>query len=119
MTSPLAMPALAAGLLACGSETSAPVASFTEAVGDFRCHRLNLHAGPPSGHGALVAKLSDDALHRLGGNVESNPDRAARRGEDRGVDADDIAVDVEGRAAGIALVDRRVDLDEVVIGTGA
>ena len=31
----------------------------------------------------------------------------------------DVAVDVEGRPAGIALVDGRVDLDVVVIGTGA
>ena len=38
---------------------------------------------------------------------------------DRGVDADHIAVDVERRAAGIAFVDRRVDLDVVVIGAGA
>ena len=31
------------------------------------------------------------------------------------VDADDVALNVECRAAGIALVDRSVDLDEVVI----
>ena len=30
-----------------------------------------------------------------------------------------IAVDVEGRTAGVAFVHRRVDLDEVVVGTGA
>ena len=38
---------------------------------------------------------------------------------DRGVDADHLAFDVEGRAAGIAVVHRRVDLEEVVIGAGA
>ena len=46
-------------------------------------------------------------------------DRPAGRREDRGVDADHVAVDVEGGAARIALVDRRVDLDVVVIGSGA
>ena len=55
----------------------------------------------------------------VGRDREGDADRAARRREDRGVDADHIAVDVEGRAAGIALVHRRVDLDEVVIGAGA
>ena len=68
---------------------------------------------------ALVLELSDDGLHGVGGNGEGDADRAAGRREDRGVDADHIAVDVEGRAAGIALVDRRVDLDEVVIRAGA
>ena len=51
--------------------------------------------------------------------AKRDADRAAGRREDRGVDADHVAVDVEGRAAGIALVHRRVDLDEVVIGAGA
>ena len=31
----------------------------TEAVGDFRCHRLDLDADPSAGDGSLVAKLSD------------------------------------------------------------
>src|SRR5262249_58858766 len=38
-------------------------------------------------------------------------------GEDGGIDPDDVAVDVEGRAAGIAFIDRRIDLNEVVVGT--
>jgi hypothetical protein len=40
-------------------------------------------------------------------------------GEDRRVDADHLALGVKGRAAGIAVVNRRVDLQEVVIGSGA
>src|SRR5271167_2510367 len=47
-----------------------------------------------------------------------NTDRSARRREDCGVYPDDIAFHVEGWSAGIALIHRRIDLDEVVIGTG-
>src|SRR6516165_4803423 len=39
----------------------------------------------------------------------------ARRREDGRVDADHVAVEVEGRSAGVPLVDGRVDLNEVVI----
>ena len=67
----------------------------------------------------LSLKLRDHAFDGVGRNGEGDADRAAGRREDRGVDADHLAVDVEGRAAGIALVDRRVDLDEIVIGAGA
>ena len=38
---------------------------------------------------------------------------------DGGVDADDLPVQVEERAAAVAGVDRRVGLDEVVVGAGA
>ena len=82
-------------------------------------HRLNLHADPTAGHAAFLTQLRDDVLHRLGRNVESDADRTAGGREDRRVDADHVAFDVEARAAGIALVDRRVDLNEVVIRTGA
>ena len=55
----------------------------------------------------------------VGRNREGDADVAARGREDRRVDADHLAVEVEGRAAGVAAVDRRVDLHEVVIGAGA
>ena len=41
---------------------------------------------------------------------------AGRRREDRGVDTDHLALGVEGRAAGIALIHGGVDLQEVVVG---
>ena len=90
-----------------------------EAVGDIGRHRLHLDAEPAARDVALVLELGDDELRGGGGNVEADADRAARRREDRGVHADHIAVHVERRTAGIALVDRRVDLDVVVIGPGA
>ena len=67
----------------------------------------------------LLLELRDDRFTVSAGMAKAMPTDAAGRREDRGVDADHVAVDVEGRAAGIAAVDRRVDLDEVVIGAGA
>src|SRR4030088_814858 len=93
ITSPDLMPAFAAGLPACGSATRAPSARFRP-------------------------RLSAISAGDRGGR-ECDTARAAGRREDRGIDADHIAVDVEGRPAGIALVHRCVDLDEVVIGAGA
>src|SRR5207247_4575938 len=90
-----------------------------EAFGDVGGDRLNPHADPTAADRPLVLELGNDRLHGLGGDVEGDADRAARLREDRSIDADDVAIHVEGRAAGIALVDRRVDLDEVVIGPGA
>ena len=50
---------------------------------------------------------------------EADADRPSGGRKDRRVHADDLAVLGEQRAAGVALIDRRVDLDELVIGTRA
>src|SRR5262249_38679746 len=89
-----------------------------EALGNVGSDRLNLHADPAAADHALVLELGDDRLHGLGRNIEGDADRSARRREDRGIDPDDVAVHVEGRAAGIAFVGRRVNWDEVVVGAG-
>ncbi len=60
--------------------------------------------------------------HQGGRNREADPDRAARLREDGGVDADQLAVEIDERAARIARIDRRVGLDEgrdVAADTGA
>src|SRR5262249_38610543 len=90
-----------------------------EAAGDVGVHGLDLHADPATLDEALVLELRDHGLDRVGRNAEANADRATGRRDDRGVDGDHLAVGVERRSAGVALVDRRVDLDEVVIRTGA
>ena len=46
---------------------------------------------------------------------EADADVAAGGAEDRGVDADQLAAQVDQRAAGVARVDRRVGLDEVLV----
>ena len=45
---------------------------------------------------------------------EADADVAAGARDDRGVDADELAVQVDERAAGVAGIDRRVGLNEVL-----
>ena len=120
MTSPDSMPALAAGPLACGSATSAPSAFFRprlsaiSGVTGWICTPIQPRLTEP-----LSLSWCDDALHGRRRDRERDADAAAGRRIDRGVDANDLAVGVEGRTARIALVHGRVDLDEVVIRTVA
>jgi hypothetical protein len=60
--------------------------------------------------------LSDDILDRVRRHCESDADVAGAdaAGLDLGVDTDDLASGVEQRASRVALVDRRVGLDDVV-----
>src|SRR5262249_56184416 len=81
--------------------------------------RLNLHANPSAGDCTFVAELSDNVFHRVGRDGESDADRSARWREDCGVYADDVAVHVEAWATGVALVDRGIDLNEVIVRPGA
>src|SRR5205814_8254460 len=70
---------------------------------------------PAARHLAVLLELGDDALAGVRRHREADPDRAARGRVDRGVDADHLARQVEGRPARIAAVDRRVELDEIVV----
>ncbi|CRR61835.1 hypothetical protein PAERUG_P45_London_17_VIM_2_12_12_04800 [Pseudomonas aeruginosa] len=67
--------------------------------------------------------MLDDRLHDLQGQLgrdgEADTLGAAGLGEDRRVDADQVAGSVHQRAAGVAGVDRRVGLDEVFVGVQA
>src|SRR5665213_3143288 len=53
----------------------------------------------------------EDRAHQAGRNGETDPDRAAGFRIDRGVDADEMAVEVDQRATRIAWIDCRVRLD--------
>ena len=119
MTSPGSMPAGFAGPLSSTPAISAPRARLdVEAFGDLVGDLLDAHAEPAAAQFAELAELIDDADDRLRGHREADADRAAGRRDDRGVDADHFAVDVEQRTAGIAAVDGGVGLDVVVIGAG-
>src|SRR5271170_6996615 len=85
-----------------------------QACGDCRRHLLDLYAEPTAAYLAVRLELGDDRLGDVRGYRKADPDTAAVRRIDRGVDADHLAVKVEGRPAGIAAVDRRVDLQEIV-----
>ena len=90
-----------------------------QAVSDLRRHLLDLDADPAAADRALVLELLDDILHRRSRDRERNADAAARRRIDRGVHANHIAFGVEGRTTRVALVNRCVDLNEIVIRTVA
>src|SRR5690606_16553308 len=85
--------------------------AFRDLIG----HALDLHAEPAAPGRAVFLQLLDDAARQFRRYREANADAAARRRQDRGVDADDLAVHVDERTAGIAAVDRGVGLDVVVI----
>src|SRR5581483_2725327 len=67
----------------------------------------------------LALQLGNDVLRGVDRRSEADADVAAALAEDRGVDADDFAAEIDQRPAGVAGVDRRVGLDEVVIRTRA
>src|SRR5262245_43950867 len=89
-----------------------------EAFGDVVGDLLDAHAEPAAAHLAELAQLIDDGDRVLGRDRKADADRAARWRVDRRVDADDLAVHVEQRAAGIAAVDRGIGLDVAVVGPG-
>ena len=89
-----------------------------EAVGDVVGDLLNAHAEPAAPRLAVLAQLIDHRHRGVGRHRKADADRAAGRRDDRGVDADDFAVEVEQRAAGIAAIDGGVGLNVIVVGAG-
>src|SRR5689334_10809906 len=81
---------------------------------DLGCQRLRLHAE----RAVLHMAAGDQLAHRIAGAVDRNrkadADIAAGRRVDRRIDADQLAAQVDQRAAGVARVDRRIGLDVVL-----
>src|SRR5262249_4688226 len=94
-------------------------AADVEALRELRGERLDADTEPAARHVAGGGQLADDGLGEVDGNRETNADRATAAAQDRGVDADDLAARVDERATAVARVDRRVGLDEVVVGAAA
>src|SRR5215467_13303596 len=67
----------------------------------------------------MLLELGYDHFRSAGRDVETDADRPAGRREDRRIDADHFTVHVERWATRVTLVDRRVDLDVLVIGSRA
>ena len=88
-----------------------------EALGDRVVDRLNAHTEPTAARLVILLELIDHRHDARRGGGEADADRPAGRRKDRGVDADHFALHVEQRAARIALVDRGVGLQEVVVWT--
>ena len=119
MTSPGSMPAGSRrALLVDAGDQRAARRLDAEALGDLVGHLLDAHAEPAAPGFAELLELIDHRERGLRRHREADADRAARRRDDRGVDADHFAVEVEQRAARIAAIDGGVGLDVVVVGTG-
>src|SRR5262249_22059864 len=88
-----------------------------EALADLVSDLLDLDAEPAAPRLANLAELIDHRGHGLRRHRKADADRAARRRDDRGVHADDFAVEVEQRSTRVATIDRSVGLDVVVIRT--
>ena len=61
---------------------------------------------------AKLNKLVGEGFRHIAWNGKADADAAAARREDRGVDPDKLAAEVQQRAAGIAAVNRGVGLNE-------
>ena len=119
MTSPASMPAGLAGPLSSMPATSAPRAGLMprlSAMSSVTCWMRT--PSQPRRVSPNSRSWSITAHRGLRRHREADADRAARRRDDRGVDADHLAVQVEQRAARIAAVDGGVGLDVVVVGAG-
>ena len=87
-----------------------------QALGDLRRHRLEL--APSHGRRTTVAPPfaeATTACTMFDGDGEADAVRAAGAREDRGVDADEPAGQIDQRAAGIAGIDGGVGLDEELV----
>src|SRR5439155_3560287 len=80
---------------------------------------LDRHADAAALHFAIAKDLIHDLARHVDRHGEADPDIAAARRQDGGVDADALALEVDERAARIAGIDRRVSLDEVLIALDA
>ena len=89
-----------------------------ETFGDFVGDLLDADPEPAAAKLAELAQRIHHADHGLGGHREADADRAAGRRDDQRVDAYDLAVEIEQRAAGIAAIDRGVGLDVAVVRSG-
>src|SRR5438876_497790 len=134
MTSPAWMPAMAARPSGLTSSTSRPLVSFgtrapgrdradddalrlfqAEAFGQVRRDRLHHDTELRPGDLALGPQLIHHVLRHVRRNREADADVAVVAREDLRVDPDQLALRVDERAARVAVVDRRVGLEEVLV----
>lgn len=89
-----------------------------QALGDIVRDGLDPYTEPATAGFAEFLELIDDVHRKLRRHGKADTDRHAGLRKDRRIDADDLTLHVEERTARIAAVDRRVGLDETVVGSG-
>ena len=90
-----------------------------EGVGQFLGEILNGHAEHAAAHFAVLDQLVHYVHRHVGGDGEADAHIAAGGGENGGVDADQLAVEIDQRAAGVARVNGGVGLNEVLVALDA
>src|SRR5262249_18370807 len=104
--SPGLSPPRAAGLFVVTLAINAPAGPLgPRAVSDLGRNSLQFSAKPGPHHGATagLCRSHHDANH-VRGNGKADTLRAARSREDRGIDADQLAVQIDKGSAGIARI---------------
>ena len=86
-----------------------------EFLGDVRRDGIDIDAEDAALDLAVLDQLVHDALDHVDRNGEADADIAAAARQNRGVDADQFAAQIDQRAAGIARIDRGVGLDEILV----
>ncbi len=82
--------------------------------GDVGAHFHAFNAQQAALDFAKLNKLVGEGFRHIAWNGKADADAAAARREDRGVDPDKLAVEVQQRAAGVAAVNRGVGLNEIL-----
>ena len=91
------------------------VVAEPEALAEVGSEAEDRDAERAAAHLAELDQLLHHVLDHVRGNGEANAHVAAGLRQDRGVDADQLAAQVDQRAARVARVDGRIGLDEVLV----
>ena len=94
----------------------AAVIRQTQRLGGRAGQRLRLHPNIAARDLAGLLQLRRHGADGVRRDREPDADRPAGGGIDRGVHPDDLAVLRKQRPAGVAVIDRRIHLDELVVG---
>ena len=86
-----------------------------EGAGQFLGEILNGHAEHPAAYFAVLDQLVHNVHRHVGGDGEADAHIAAGGGEDGGVDTDQLAVEIDQRAAGVARVNGGVGLNKILV----
>ena len=89
--------------------------SRIQRFGEVRGEVLDHDPDPPALHLAVLFELTHHRGGDVDGHREADTHVAAGRPDDRGIDADQLAVQVHERASRVARIDRGVGLDEVLV----
>ena len=83
-------------------------------LGDIGAHFHAFNAQQAALDFAKLNELVGEGFRHVARDGEADADAAAARRQDRGVDPDKLAVEVQQRAAGVAAVDGGIGLDEIL-----